>query len=104
MQFLEGLDHLIDLPINRICQPRHPVVLIIQIDLMFDDFAVYFLVEPAIVEEDCIQFLEFLHDEVALVDHRLDGDAAAHEHLVDGHELGKLLVINHVLEALNLVL
>lgn len=73
-------------------------------EFMFCYFGVYFLVEFAVISEDCVHLFEFLYNEVAFLNDGFHGDAAAHEHLIDCHELCELGVVDEFFELGDLVL
>lgn len=98
IQRLHCLYGILYLPIEGTGDAVHLAILIMQVQLVLWYSAVHFLIELAVVEEDSVHFLKLLHDEVTLVDHGLDSNAPAHEHLVDSHELGQLFVVDQVLE------
>ena len=72
--------------------------------LMFGNFCVYFLVQLAVIFEDSVHFFELLGDKVSLLYNGFHGDTSSGEHLVDGHKLLELRVIDHLFEFLDLVL
>lgn len=95
--------HLVYLSIQRTGQTIEPSIFIMQVELVFNDLIVNFLVELAVVQEHLIHLLQFLYDEVALVYHGLDGDSSSHEHLVDCYKFCKLFVIDHVFKSFDFI-
>lgn len=75
-----------------------------QVEFVLYDLAIDFFIEFAIIKEDCVHFLEFFDDEVALLDHRLDSDTSTNKILIDSDKLSQLFIINHIFESFDLIL
>lgn len=70
---LEGPYRIIEAVVYSMRQRGQPCLLIMETELMFCNFSVYSLIEPAVIEECLIHHLHGLDDEVVLKQHLLQG-------------------------------